>query len=425
MTKRHVVRKTALTAASVKRIKPPRSGRKDHFDAALPSFCLRVSYSGRKTYALFYRPKSGPNRGKLKRFTIGSTAEYTLAEAREKARIMKQQVDAGGDPALLLEETHAEAMRRAHNTVGRLVDDFIEKYAKRQTKSWRQARGVFVRHVLPSWRDRPIESIARRDVIELLDGLVEKDMPAMANRTLAHVRKFLNWCVERSVLEANPAALVKPPGGKERPRDRELSDDEIKVLWPIFDQLSYPFGAMFQLMLTTAQRRNEVATLRQEDLNLEGRVWHMPREFTKAGRSHSVPLSLLAVQIIQTLPRFEGPYLFTTASGEKPVSGYSRAKLRVEKRVNATRAAEGLQPLPNWRLHDLRRTAATGMARLGIPPDHISRVLNHSPVGVTASVYDKHTYLPEKKRALDIWAAHLEQLLSPQGDNVVSLETRR
>ncbi len=416
-----MTRKRALTAAAVKRIKPPEKGQVDHFDAALPGFALRVSAKGAKSYVLFYRPKIGPDAGKLRRLTMGTAAEWSLADARDEAREWKRRIEKGEDPKDVMARQHTEALDRAENTFGKITSDFIRKHAKRNNKSWAQAERIFELHVLPEWRHRPIDGITRRDVIELLDEIVESGRPVLANRVLAHVRKLFNWCLERGVLDTTPVAQVKAPGGKELPRDRELSDHEIKALWPAFDTAGYPFGPMMKLLLVTGQRRGEVATMRWPDLDVEEKVWNLPREATKSARAHSVPLSPLALEIIEGLPRFSGPHVFSTKGGERPVSGYSRAKQRVEKAVNETRKADGLDPLPDWRLHDLRRSAASGMARLGIPSDHLGRVLNHVPQGVTARVYDKHVYLPEKRRALEAWASYLESLFRPADSKVVRL----
>lgn len=424
MTKDHEIKRKALTAATVKRIKPPAAGQKDHFDATLPSFALRVSATGARSYIYFYRPRTGPRKGKLRRLTVGRVAEMELAEARRKVRRYIEQVDAGDDPASLLARELQRKDAEAADTVQAVAEQFIKKYAKRQTKSWRQAEAVLQRHVLPTWGDRPIRSITRRDVLDLLDGLVERDMPAMANRTLAHARKLFNWAIERSILDASPMAQVKAPGGKEQPRERELSDAELRDLWPAFESLGYPFGPMFELLLVTGQRRGEVANMKWADLDLEDEVWNLPSDATKAGRQHSVPLSPLATRIIKELPSFrKGDYVFTTTFGEKPVSGYSRAKQRVERIANEARAKDDLEPLAQWQLHDLRRTCASNLERLGIPLDHIGRVLNHALIGVTARVYGKHSYMPEKRRALDAWATHLEAVLAgePKADNVVDL----
>jgi integrase len=414
--------KRSLTDLAVKRIKPPTSGQKEHFDAALPGFALRVSSKGGKSYVLFYRPKVGPDAGKLRRMTIGSAAEWKLADARDEAREWKRRVDKGEDPKLVQAEQHAEAVERAANTFGAIADEFLEKYAKRHQKSWKQTAYYLRELVMPKWADRPIDTIKRRDVIDLLEDIAESGRPVLANRTLAHIRKLFNWALDREIVETTPVARVKPPGGHERPRERELLDDEIRSLWPAFDDAGYPFGPMLKLLLLSGQRRGEVAKMRWTDLDLDAKVWNLPGEVTKNGRPHAVPLAPAALDIIGALPRFSGPYVFSTTSGEKPVSGFSRSKARIEKKVNKARK-EG--PLPQWGLHDLRRTCASGMARLSVPSDHIGRVLNHAPKGVTAQVYDRHTYLPEKRHALEAWASYVEGLFRPTDKKVVDLAKRR
>ena len=157
------------------------------------------------------------------------------------------------------------------------------------------------------------------------------------------------------------------------------------------------------------------------DLDLDAGVWTLPSESTKSARAHAVPLSPLAMEIIEGLPRFKGPYVFTSSAGEKPVSGFARAKAKAGATINTKRDQDSLDPLPHWTLHDLRRTAASGMARLGIAGDHIARVLNHAPRGITARVYDRYEYLPEKRRALETWGSYLESLFRPSDDKVVAL----
>ena len=175
--------------------------------------------------------------------------------------------------------------------------------------------------------------------------------------------------------------------------------------------MGYPFGPLMMLLLITGQWRGEVAKMRWADLDIERGVWTLPSESTKAGRAHAVPLSPLAIGIIKGLPRFAGAFVFTSGAGVRPVSGFGRAKDRIDE----------LSGVKDWRLHDLRRTAASGMARLGIAGDHIGRVLNHVPQGVTARVYDQYEYLPEKRRALETWGSFLDGLFRPDDDKVVAL----
>ena len=165
---------------------------------------------------------------------------------------------------------------------------------------------------------------------------------------------------------------------------------------------------LVNMLLLTAQRRDEVATMRWADVEPESKLWTIPREQTKADRAHEVPLSPLALEILEALPRFSGPYIFTTMGGERPVSGFSKGKKGLEE----------LSGLTDWRLHDLRRTGATNMARLGVPGSTIGRVLNHAQRGVTA-IYDRHSYLPEKHHALDIWSSKLASIIRPTDDEKV------
>lgn len=281
------------------------------------------------------------------------------------------------------------------------------------------------------WRNRPIDSITRRDVNDLLDKLVEGGLSVQANRVLAYVRKLFNWCIERGILDTSPAFQVKPPAA-EQPRERDLKADEIATLWPAFASLGEPFGPYMQILLILGQRRNEVASMRWQDIDLERGEWTFPRELTKAKRTHIIPLPHMAVDILKTIqpvsyrpsagrPPIASDFVFTT-TGETPISGFGRVKARIDKAAAEARKQEERETVAPWCLHDLRRTAATRMAELGVPVEHIGRVLNHAPRGITATVYDKHTYIPEKRRALDVWADYLKSIVAPEdGGNVVKL----
>ncbi len=197
--------------------------------------------------------------------------------------------------------------------------------------------------------------------------------------------------------------------GKEVKRERTLDDEEIKALWNA--DLGHPFGPFIRLLFVTGQRRAEVAEMRWRDLNLEARLWTLQPEMTKPGRKHEVPLSPLALEVIEALPRFTGPYVFSTTGGERPISGFSKAKRRADK-------ATGLR---EWRFHDCRRTCATGLGRLGVPTGTISWVLGHAPRGVTEAVYERASHLKEKRHALDRWAQKLSNILAPPPEKVVPL----
>ncbi|MDA2935273.1 site-specific integrase, partial [Acidobacteria bacterium AH-259-D05] len=184
-------------------------------------------------------------------------------------------------------------------------------------------------------------------------------------------------------------------------------------------QLGFPFGPFFQLLILTAQRRGEVARIQWKDLDMEKALWTLPAEATKPGRVHDVPLSPTAVEILGTLRRFDGPYVFTTTSGSRPVSGFSKAKAALDAKILKSRQKQdpGVEGLAVWRSHDLRRSAATWMAEAEVPPHVLSALLNHSPgtaQGVTA-IYNRFRYTEERRQALAAWAEHLLNLTEEKG----------
>ena len=403
--------KTKLTAAAVEKIKPDPHKRREIADGLLAGFYLVVQPSGAKSWAVRYR-----HGGKTRKHTIGTYPAFGLGKARASAEEALRSVAQGIDPATERAAVKAES-RRKPDTVRAVVEEFIERYAKRKNRSWQETERVLEKEVLSHWGDRDLSSITRRDVLELLDGIMDRGAPYLANRVLAAVRKLFNWAVERGIVEATPAAKIKAPA-KETERDRVLNDDEVRSLWSAWSEQDWPFGPLFKLLLVTAQRRDEVANMRWCDLDRDNRVWILPRELTKSDRSHEVPLSPLALEIINSLPE-AGDFVFPSRAGrDRPVSGFSKAKARTEQMVTKrTEKEDGTIKASDWRLHDLRRTAGTNMARLGITVDVIGRVLNHSSGRGVTGIYDRHSYLPEKRRALDAWAAKLESIVSRDGAN--------
>ncbi len=444
--------KVKLTDAAVKRYKAPAGGRIDYFDATLPGFALRVSGpterspEGRKSWALFYR-----FHGVQKRLTFQPVyPALGLADARRKAGNALALLSQGTDPA-------ATAAKRAGDTMGAVVDQFIEYHcgtaARRNKKAWapryaEDLRRGFDNHVLPRWRNREISSITRRDINDLLDAVADegtkvkdadgkrrhvKGGPISANRVLAAIRALFNWAVHRGIVDATPATGIEPRG-QEQARERFLSDDEVRAVWPEFVARGYPFGHLYRLALLTGQRRDELAKMQWAEIEEKAGTWILAADRTKPGRAHVVPLSDAAMEILADAKKQSrivaegknrklGRYVFTT-TGDTPVSGYSRAKAGLDKAIAARRKIDGRDPLPDWRFHDLRRTTATGLAGLGTARFVVSRILNHAQDGVTA-IYDKHDYLSEKRAALDAWALRLRSIIDPSpADNVLPLKGR-
>jgi integrase len=410
-----------LTDLAVASVKPPASGRIEIWDAMLPGFGLRISDKGSKSWVVLYRVR-GSATGK-RRLTLGRYPIISLAKARARARHLFEAASEGVDPA----EALAPA-REPAPSFENVAEQFIRRYTKPKNRGWHRQQVDLAREFAPYWGKRPIDTITRRDMLDALDRISDRVSPLCANRQLALIRKFFNWCLERGILETSPAANVKPPG-REVSRDRVLSDDEIRSVWTCCDAVGHPFGSNFKLLLVTARRREEVGRMRWADLDLGKGNWTIPRERSKNDVANEVPLSPLALAIIKKLPHFEGEALvFAAANGSgHPASGYSKAKLRLDRMIAARRASDGLPEMPEWWIHDLRRTAASGMARLSVPPHVIERVLNHisgSQSGV-AGIYNRYGYLPEKRQALDAWSRYVEGLVRPGPRNVVELAAVR
>ena len=270
-------------------------------------------------------------------------------------------------------------------------------------------------HVVASWRGRAFGSITRADVRAMLDKIVD-DAPIMANRVHSIARKLFNWAVENEIVAASPIAGVKPPA-EEASRDRVLSDDELRVVWCAADKTGPPFGPLVKLLILTGQRRGEVAGMEWSEIDIENRLWTLPRERTKNDRRHEVPLSTQALAIIKQLPRISDRYVFSI-NGTAPINSFGKNKDSLD---------ELLPDMPSWVIHDLRRTVASGMARLGINLPVIEKVLNHvsgSFAGIVG-VYQRHDFADEKRKALEVWANHIAELIADKPVKVAQLRGPR
>lgn len=395
-----------ITDAMVQKVKPaPKGKRIEYWDAIIPGFGLRVTDAGGKSF--FLRTRLHAEQLRLS-WPYPATS---LEAARATAKEVLADVERGIDPKVKKAEAEREAARTKANTVEEVCALFVERYAKPKNKSWKATERILKVEVIPHWTKRPIDTITKRDVIELIDRVVDRGCPTLANRLLDCVRKLFGWSVERSIIERSPAAGIKAPS-KEISRDRVLADDEIKAVWQASVTEGWPFGPLVQLLMLTAQRRSEVAGMAWKEIDLDRALWTIPKERAKNGLAHEVPLSKLAIEVITNLPR-TGSLVFSTTS-TTPVSGFTVAKRRLDQYSGVS----------GWTLHDLRRTATTGMAQLGVPPHIADKILNHKSGTIrgVAAVYNRHSYLEERREALERWANHIERLLHPStGDNVVTL----
>jgi integrase len=423
-----------LTQVAVERLKPPASGRIEVWDSQLPGFGLRISETGRKTWQAFYRVER-----RIVREKLGTLAQIpNVADARELARQSMTKARTGGNPVddrRRKEEeercqSEAEELRRK-STLATVIDRYLaERPADRSRKPMRAeylaetARSLDKNVKQSALGKQPLDEITGDDIKRLVRSIA-KDAPSQANHTLAYLKAMLGWAVDEGLIERNPAASVKMPAHKVE-RERALSDEEIRSFWLACDEIGWPFGPLAQLLLLMGQRRDELAHATWSEFDLAKQTWALPGERTKNGRSHIVHLSALAIETLEKLPRIASKkgWVFTTGlgGGEAPVSGFGRGRERI---AAAMAAASGEEVTP-FTLHDLRRSAATGMAALAIAPHVVDKILNHSSgkIAGVAKIYNRFEYLPERKAALETWARHVESLIRPTQSNVVELPRR-
>jgi integrase len=417
-----------LSEDTLKRLPIPNTGNRITYFAgatiqgakAPRGFGVRVTAAGTRAFVLNYRL-----RGREHRFTIGAWPDWSVLKAVQEARKLRQRVDRGENPI----EDRAPSPTTV--TVASVLDDFVARHVRNKNQPLRSAdeyESAFDRLVKPHIGKLGIYEVRRSHIIRMLDEIEDANGLVMADRTLAYTRKAFNWYATRddqfNVPVVRGMARVKP---KERARMRVLSDDEIRAIWPELAKAG-TFGALTKTLLLTAQRRDEVAQMSNKEIGSDG-IWTIPSERYKSKRPNFVPLSNAALSVIAAQERLDDcDYVFPSRANT-PYSGFSKSKAKLDKAVFAAmknRAKKGakVEPIPNWTLHDLRRTAKTLMARAGVRPDISERVLGHVIAGVEGT-YDRHSYADEKRDALEKLAAMIERILKPLPSSVQLLDGRR
>jgi integrase len=391
-----------LTVLSVEKMRAGKT-RQEIPDDYLPGLYLIVQPSNAKSWAVRYR-----HEGRTRKHTLGPLSRMDLAAAREAGRKALIAADAGRDPA-------RQHKQDAVNTVAAAVEQFMQRHVRRnyRPKPLKEAERLLRLYVLDNWGDRKIADVTKNDLRHMLDKLVD-DTPIAANRVHSIIRNFFNWCAAEDIIAVSPCHGLKAPAGKESSRDRTLTDDELRAVWGAAEQVGGIFGPMVQLLILTGQRRGEVAGMERGEIHTDTRVWSLPRERVKNNRRHDVPLSRQAIEIIGKPEHISDRYVFSL-DGHKPINGFGKNRDRLHKLLPAD--------MPEWVVHDLRRTVASGMARLGISLAVIEKVLNHvsgSFAGIVG-VYQHHEFADEKRAALEKWADHVERIVSNKSGKVVSL----
>jgi len=417
-----------LNEEAIKRLPFPKKGNRVVYFAgatiqgakAPRGFGVRVTAAGARAFVLNYRL-----RGREYRFTIGAWPDWSALKAVREARHLRQRVDRGENP---LED---RASSSTAVTVATILDDFLARHVRNRNQPLRSAdeyESAFNRLVKPRLGKLGIHEVRRSHIIKMLDEIEDANGPVMADRTLAYIRKAFNWYATRDDQFSSPIvrgmARVKP---KERARTRVLSDEEIRSIWPVLGQLG-TYGAFVRMLLLTAQRHGEVACMSHKEIGADG-VWTIPAERYKTKRPNFVTLSKAALAIIKSQPKIDDcVYVFPTRA-KTPFTRSGKSKAKLDKAVIAALKREAkrgasVEPIPNWTLHDLRRTAKTLMVRAGVRPDISERVLGHVIAGVEGT-YDRHSYADEKRDALEKLAAIVERIVNPLPSNVAALDEYR
>jgi integrase len=391
---------TTLTDRGVRGLRP-KDKRYEVRDTVVPGLYVDVTKSGAKSFILCTRYPGKLHPG---RRTLGKVGVMTLADARATARAWLESIAKGVDPQ--------EHDRRSQETKFSVV---VEEFIARHVRTKRKARDVereIRSELVPAWRNKAIGEITTRDVLVLIERIVDRGAKYQAHNIFSHARKFFNWCVGRDLLNRSPCDRLKPSAliGEREPRQRVLTDDEVRTIWTATDQMPYPHGAYFKLLLLTGARKSEVSGASWSEFDFDKQLWTIPQERFKSKSPHMVPLLPWAMSILQDLPRFtRGDFVFTTTSGAKPINGFSKTKTQLDR----------LASISEWNIHDLRRTVRTRMSELRVPEPVAEMVIGHARKGL-ARVYDQHRYLVEMRDALSLWEGRLRLIVEPHG-NVVTL----
>jgi integrase len=389
----------------------PGAVRREVPDGDVRGLYLQIFPSGKQSWCFRFRFARKP-----RKLTLGPSPEIGLKEARDLARKAHGEIASGEDPAARKQAAKIAARTPVdRDLVEKVAVQFLQRHVEGLSPTTsREVTRLLNKEVVAPWRGRRLSQISRADIHELLDRIVDRPAPIQANRTLAWVRAMCNWATGRGLIDVSPCLGVKAPAPS-KSRDRVLSDQELTAVWLASGWLDAPYAALVKLLIVTGQRRTEVAAMKWSEIDLDNKLWVLPTTRTKNGVEHSIPLSAMAVEILRSIRGIEGSDFVLTSSGRRSISGFYEAKGQIDR----------LMPpgTPPWVLHDVRRSVASGMAKLGINLAVVEKLLNHvsgSFAGIVG-VYQRYSFADEKRAAMETWARHVEQLVRGEHGNVVSI----
>lgn len=458
--------KKTLTDRFIRSRKAAPAGRRVEFhDSIVPGLALRVTDRGHKSFVLIARFPIRPTNPT--RRALGDYGAITLDEAREKARGWLKLIERGVDPKIENARQRVLERRRQTNTFAAVSTQFLDRHVKgvayveleRQAEALRvskvdlsvreafalvrndpknralvarvaqegiakkdEACRVVEQEFVKRWADRPICDILPEEVAEAIRVIVDRGAPYQAHNAFGYLRRLFNWAIGTNEfgITQSPAERLRPGDliGRREARDRVLTDTELRDVWCACGGLGYPYGPLIRLLIHTGQREREVSEMCWREVDAMQHLWTIPAERMKGRRHHEVPLVADCLTLLDALPRFNGgPHVFTTTSGEKPVNGFSKAKVRLDKLVSSAREKDGNRTaMAPWVLHDLRRTVRTHLSSLPVEDLVRELVIAHAKPGLH-KVYDQHAYREEKRVCLELWNKKLNAIIKPvQGD---------
>lgn len=403
------------------------------FDTTISGFGLLVTPAGSKSFIAQYRAGRG-RAAPTRRVTIGTYGSWTPDQARAEAKRILAEAAQGKDPAA------DRAARRRGGGSERTFSAVAKEWLKRDqagNRSFKEVQRLISREVEPVLGQRQIDAIRKADLIQLVDAIVDRGAPVTANRVLAHTKRLFAWAAGRDLIETDPAAHIEKPA-PEIKRDRVLDDDELVEVWRAAESLGGTFGVGIRLLIATGARREEIFAAKWAEIDGDPRSLRLPSERNKVKEARIIPLSPLAVSILDALPRL-GEFA-VSARGNKPYSAVSHAKLALDAAIAQRRAEVRLgrklsvdetvaaeDALPAWRTHDVRRSVATGLQRLGVRIEVVETVLGHvsGSRGGIVGIYQRHRFEAEAREALVVWAAHLQRLLGKDAKSAEVVPLRR
>lgn len=458
--------KVLITDRFLKALKPaPKGTRPIIWDAVTPNFGVRVSdratKDGRAAGISFIAMKRLPGHAHPTRVTVGKYPAQSLAEARKEAGKKLGEITAGKNPAEEERERKRQEARAKKATVRALAEDFITDMRERGLRNVGEFEAIIRREFLgqvlkdrawidtktEAWRELRLGSVTPGDATQLIRAIKGRGTapgagqrrrtsggPWAARHALAIGTTMFGWAVDQHgayPITASPFERLKAKKliGELKPRQRILTDDELRVVWRAAEQMGAPYGDLVRFLLLTGQRLSPAATLQRAEINLDKAEWIAPAGKMKMDKPHVTPLSPAAVEILR--PLMEGPshrngFLFSTSGSQKAFSGFSKAKKALDAKIEEIRRKDGgddddnPEPMAPWVLHDLRRTVRSGLPAFGVPDAVAEAVLAHARPGIVG-VYDLYSYAAEKRDALNRWAAHVAALIKPPPANVVPL----